>query len=124
MTLASLFLCAAGQDRNRNPNPALLHLELSARRNSRQMIEIDGKVINAGEQRLKNIVLVYHFVAPDGKVVSTRKGALEVPVLDPGGEAEVMLETPDVARAVEIRVGAERGGTQLDVKKGAVVPIE
>lgn len=88
------------------------------------MIEIDGKVLNAGQQRLKKIVLIYQFVAPDGKVVSTRKGPLEVPVLEPGDETEVMLETPDVARAVEVRVGAERDGIQLDVKKGAVVPIE
>lgn len=88
------------------------------------MIEIDGKARNAGEQRLKQVVLIYQFVAPDGKVVSTRKGALDTPLLEPGDEAEVLLETPDVARAVEIRVGAERGGAHLEVKKGAVIPIE
>jgi hypothetical protein len=88
------------------------------------MIEIDGKVLNSGHDTLKKLVLVYKFVAPDGKVVSTRKGALETRALPPGEETEVMLETPDVARAVEIRVEAERGGTYLNVRKGATVPIE
>lgn len=123
MTLASLFLCFGQQDRNRNPNPTYIEAQVSARRNSRQMIEIDGKVVNSGKQTVKKVQLTFVFIAPDGKVVAKRKAPLDAPVLEPGDEAEVLLETPDVARAVELRVEAERDGTFLEVKKGTV-PIE
>jgi hypothetical protein len=124
MTLASLFLCFAQQDRNRNPNPACIDVEIAARRNSRGMVEIDGKVRNSGKQTVRKVKLSFLFVAPDGKVVSKRQAELETPVLAPGDEAEVLLETPDVARAVELRVEADRDGAFLEVRKGATVPIE
>lgn len=120
--LASLLLCGAQQ--NRNPRPTLLEVELSARRNDKKGIEIDGKARNVGVHPLKKVVLVYLFVAPDGKVVSKRKAPLETGVLEPGEQSEFLLETPDVARAVWIKVEAQRDGVGLDVKQGAPFPIE
>lgn len=122
VALASLFLCDAQV--NRNPRSTAVEVELSARRNSQKRIEIDCRVRNAGETSIRKVVLFYIFVSPDGKVVSRREGALDTPTLEPGDETEVSLETPEVARAVEIRVEAQQAGMSLNVKKGGPFPIE
>jgi hypothetical protein len=115
-------LLCRGQN-NRNPNPAIVEVRFTAQRNSQRRIEIDGTVRNTGKQQLRKLTLVYLFVSPEGHIVAKREAAVENPPVDPGDEVEFGLETPDVPRAVELRVAAERGGIQIEVQ-GGPFPIE
>ncbi len=121
--LAFLFLCV-GQEK-RKPRPAELELvEFKALRNESKVL-IDGKLRNTGDATARNVVLIFQFVAPDNKVVATRKADIEPEEIEPGDDATFMLETPFPARAVAIRMETyDRNERWINLAKNGPYPIE
>jgi hypothetical protein len=111
MTRAGVFLFLIGalampaQQRRRAPNS---EIELSGFRAERSVsrIHLDGTIRNTGTSAIDKLLIVFYFVSPDKKVVSTRTAPLEVKRLEPGEDASFMLETAYPPRASEIRLEA------------------
>lgn len=121
--LASLFLCF-GQEKRKQGPPELTVSEFRARR-SVDRINIDGRVENTGDAPARKLQLIFHFISPDEKVVSTQRGPLDDPLLEPGEEAEFTLEVRAPARAVYIRLECEDGSSRhVEVRNAGPFTIE
>ncbi|HWR49484.1 MAG TPA: hypothetical protein VN428_00145 [Bryobacteraceae bacterium] len=104
--------------------PELEVLAFGARRRS-GVLEIDGRVRNCGERTLEKVLLIFHVVSPDGKVVTTQKGQLDPAVLEPGEESGFEWQARDHARAVTVMIGAtNRGEDELVLLKPGPYPID
>jgi hypothetical protein len=107
--LISLWLIAAlllsAQERRRAPSSEVEVLGFRAER-SVSRIHLDGTVRNTGSAAIDKPLMIFYFVSPDKKVVATRNAPLEVKRLEPGEDAQFMLETAYPVRASEIRLEA------------------
>jgi hypothetical protein len=121
--LASLFLCFAQEKRKQGP-PEVTVKEFHARRNA-DLIQIDGRVENSGQSPGRKLQLIFHFISPDEKTVSTQRGPLDNKLLEPGDETEFTLEVRAPARAVYIRLECQADGERyIEVKNGGPFTIE
>lgn len=122
LTLASLCFPAA---EGRKQAPFQVEItEITARRVERQIL-VDGRVRNSSGRPLESVVLLFDFLSPEARVVTTRKGALEEALLEDGQEAAFHFRMPDAVRAVWFRVRAQaRGGREPEVRNGGPFPIE
>lgn len=106
---AFLYLAATlalpAQDKRRAPGAEVELLGFRAER-SVSRINLDGTLRNTGSTAIDKLQIIFYFVSPDKKVVSTRSAPLEVKRLEPGEDAQFMLETAYPARASEIRLEA------------------
>jgi hypothetical protein len=122
--LVVLPLVDAAQERKKLKPAELEMVEFRARR-SAEMIHIDGKVKNVGDQTARGVVLIFYFLAPGGVNLTTKKGPLEVDDVEPGEIAEFLLETPHPPRSVRVRVEAEdRSVRDIKLQNGGPHPIE
>jgi hypothetical protein len=126
LALSLASLCFATAD-GRKQQPSVLRLELAevtARRVENQIL-VDGRVRNGSGRPLQAVVLVFDFLSPDSRVVTSRKGALEDEVLEDGQETSFHFRMPDAVRAVWFRVRAQvRGGREPEVQNPGPFPIE
>lgn len=116
---------AADKKRNQPPKPAEIEIvEITARRGEGR-VSLDGRVKNSGERPAPGVVLFFDFMAPGRQVITTKRGNLEIEVLEPGEEAEFHVYAPEPPRAVEIRVQAQDSGERdLKILKPGPYPIE
>lgn len=123
ITLASLFLCVA-QDQRKQKGALLNVVECKAVRREDSIL-LDAKLRNDGEESIKNVVLTIYFVGPGKKVVATRKTDIDATDIEPGGEAEISLETPFPARAIALRFETRtRMERWIELKNDGPFPIE
>ncbi|WP_321475837.1 hypothetical protein [uncultured Paludibaculum sp.] len=123
ITLASLFLCVA-QDQRKQKGALLNVVEFKAARRE-DTILLDGKFKNDGENAIRNAVLVIHFMGPGKQVVATRKADLDATDIEPGEETEISLETPFPARAISIRLECQtRLERWIELTRNGPFPIE
>ena len=121
------FLCvlAAAPQAKKKPKPAELEIvEIHAVRNG-EKVQIDGRVRNTGDIRAQEVQLIFYFVAPDKKTVSTRRGPLESPDIQPGEQAVFTLESPAPVRAAFVRLEAVAKGERfLKLSNDGPFPVE
>jgi len=123
IALASLFLCL-GQEKRKQKPAQLEMIEFKAIRDQNKIL-IDGKVRNTGDLAAKDVILFFQFVSPDKKVVATRQADLEPREIEPGEDADFLLETPFPARAVFIRMETyDRQERWINLAKSGPYPIE
>lgn len=123
ITLASLFLCVA-QDQRKQKGACLNVVEFKAARKEDSIL-LDGKFRNDGETAIQYAVLVLYFVGPDKQVVATRKTDLDATDIQPGEETEISLETPFPARAVAVRIDCQtRLERWIELTRHGPFPIE
>src|SRR5258705_10616078 len=104
--------------------PDIEILEASAHRGEVTIL-IDGRIRNSGEKAIKELTLLFHFMAPGKQVVTTQKGKIEEPILGPGEEAAFHMELNGPPRSVEFQIDAADGvGRELRVGMGGQFPIE
>src|SRR5437867_1056180 len=104
--------------------PDLEVVEASAHRGETK-ISIDGRVRNSGEKPLKKLMLIFDFMAPGRRVITTQKGPLDEELLERGAEAAFHMELNDPPRSVEFQINAADGsGRELRVAKPGPFPIE
>ena len=120
-----LALVGAPAGAQKKPKPPDIEiLEASAHRGERT-ISLDGRIRNSGERPIKELTLLFHFMAPGRKVVTTQKAQIEEPLLEPGQEAAFHVELNGPPRAVEFQLDAADGsGRELRVGKPGPFPIE
>jgi hypothetical protein len=124
LSLASLCCAAAEGRKQHTPVLRLEITEVTARRVENQIV-VDGRVRNDSRRPLQAVVLVFDFLSPDSRVVTTRRGALEDEVLEDGQEASFHFRMPDAVRAVWFRVRAQvRGGREPEVRNPGPFPVE
>ena len=80
--MLALAGASAGADKKPKP-PDIEVLEASAHRGEAR-ISVDGRVRNSGEKPIKELTLLFHFMAPGKQVVTTQKGRIEEEVLGGG----------------------------------------
>lgn len=107
-----LALPLLGVSQEKKKPAELVLLELHARRNV-DMIHIDGRVKNVGGRAAQGVTMIIHFMAPGGATISTLKGPLEVADVEPGEEAQFLLEAPDPPRSVRVKVELEDSGGRV-----------
>ncbi|MCC7153484.1 MAG: hypothetical protein IT161_02855 [Bryobacterales bacterium] len=118
----SLFLCAAQEKRKSKVEVAVVEMKVQ-RLESR--VAIEGKVRNDGEQTIKGLLLVIYFDGPDGEPITTLKGPIESPVLEPDEESDFRLEAAAPARAVVIRLdGQDKSGRDIKITNIGPYAIE
>ncbi|MEO8128646.1 MAG: hypothetical protein ABJF23_25105 [Bryobacteraceae bacterium] len=107
----ALPVAAFGQKKGKaGKQPEVELLEAAAHRQE-GIISIDARVKNCGEKPIKSLQIIIDFVAPDHKqVITTKRGAIEAEVLEPGEEADFHARIEDPSRATEFRINFEDGG--------------
>ena len=111
--LLALPLTALGQKKGKGGKPPEVELLEAAAHRQEGIISIDARVKNCGEKPIKGLQILIDFVAPDHKqVITTKRGAIEAEVLDPGEEADFHARIEDPSRATEFRINFEDGGAK------------
>ena len=87
-------------------------------------ITLDGEVRNTGTRPLNKLVLVFDLLDADRKTISRRRGPVDEAVLNPGDTSAFHFYLPDHARAVEIGIGVEHRGLEMDIIKPGPYPID
>ncbi len=124
LLLLSAPLLSVGQPRRKESNVLRLEVvEVKAAREAGR-ITLDGEVRNTGNRPLTKVVLVFDLLDADRKTISRRRGPIDEAVLDPGDSSAFHFYVPEQARAVEVRVGAEQRGLEMEVAKPGPFPIE
>jgi hypothetical protein len=110
-------------EKKRKP-PEVQILEASAHRGESN-ISVDGRLRNSGEKPIKELTLLFDFMAPGRQVITTQKGAIDEEVLEPGAEAAFHMELNAPPRSVEFQINAEDGsGRDLRVANPGPFTIE
>src|SRR6185436_16486510 len=78
--ILALAAAPAGAQKKVKP-PDVEVLEASAHRGERTIL-VDGRIRNTGEKAIKELTLLFHFMAPGRQVVTTQKGQIEEPLLE------------------------------------------
>ena len=119
----ALAVTSTAADRKKKA-PDVEVLEASAHRGESK-ISIDGRVRNSGEKPIKQLTLLFDFMAPGRQVVTTQKAAIDEERLEPGKEAAFHMELNDPPRSVEFQINAADGsGRELRIAKAGPFPIE
>lgn len=104
--------------------PEVEILEASAHRGESD-ISVDGRLRNSGEKPIKELTLLFDFMAPGRQVITTQKGTIDEEVLEPGKEAVFHMELNAPPRSVEFQINAQDGsGRDLRVAKAGPFTIE
>ena len=122
VTLCSLFLCVAQEKRKQKTEIVIVEMRVQ-RLESR--VTVEGKVRNDGEQAVKGLLLIVYFTGPDREPITTLKGPIESPILEPGDEADFRLEASAPARAVAVTFdGEDKGKRDIKITNIGPYPIE
>src|SRR5438093_423894 len=79
----------------------------------------------SGEKPIKQLTLLFDFMAPGRQVITTQKAAIDEERLEPGKEAVFHMELNDPPRSVEFQINAADGsGRELRIAKAGPFPIE
>lgn len=105
--LLALVVFAWGQKSEKKGKLLAIEVvETSARRMTDGTIHLDGRVVNTGDRPIEGLVILFDFIAPEGRVISTKKFATDDEVLDLGHETAFQAKLADHVRAVRYRIGA------------------
>ena len=123
--LLTCWFLSAGDRKPKTPSPHVEVVEFAVKRTTEGTVEIDGRVRNASEKRLRNLVMIFKALAPGDEVVTTQRGTIVPEILEPEEEAEFHWRMRDPARAVALRVEAQaRDERVLVVDKPGPYTIE
>ncbi|MDX2154245.1 MAG: FxLYD domain-containing protein [Bryobacteraceae bacterium] len=103
--LLGTLLCFAQDKRKGGKPPDVTVVEASAHRTG-EKIAIEGRVRNTSPKPLKKLMLLFELLESNGKVIATKQGEIDEPLLDADGEAAFHVEATDEARAVHFRIQA------------------
>ena len=121
--VVALAVTSIAAEKKRKP-PDIEVLEASGRRGESK-VSVDGRVRNTGEKPIKELTLLFDFMAPGRQVVTTQKAAIDEEILEPGKEAAFHMELNAPPRSVEFQINATDGsGRELRVAKPGPFPIE
>ena len=123
ITVLALLPFPSAAEKRRKP-PDLEVIEAAAHR-TEDKISVEGRVRNSGEKPIKELTLLFNFLAPGKESIATEKGAIDEAVLAPGEEASFHMEANAPPRAVQFQVDAQDGsGRELRVSKAGPFSIE
>src|SRR5713101_8036915 len=99
----SLFaVLAFGQKKGKEAKPPEVELLEATAHRQEGNVTVDARVKNVGEKPIKALNIIVDFLAPDHKqVITTKRGAIQEPTLDPGEEAEFHAQIENASRATE-----------------------
>jgi hypothetical protein len=104
--------------------PDVRVLDASARHDGSK-ISVDGRLRNSGDKPIKQLMLLFDFMAPGKLVITTQKGPIDEELLEPGKEAAFHMELNSPPRAVEFQINATDGsGRDLRVANSGPFSIE
>jgi hypothetical protein len=104
--------------------PDLEVLEATGHRTEDKVL-VDGRVRNSGEKPIKELTLLFNFLAPGNDAIATEKGAIDQDLLAPGDEASFHMEAKAPPRAVQFQIEAQDGsGRELRLAKAGPFTIE
>ena len=119
----ALAVVSTAAERKKKP-PDVEVVEASAHRGEIK-VSVDGRIRNSGEKPIKQLMLVFDFMAPGRQVITTQKAPIDEELLDPGKEAVFHMELNAPPRSVEFQINASDGaGRELRVAKSGPFPIE
>ncbi len=119
----ALVILPVGAQKKRKP-PDLEVLEAVAHRGE-DKVSVDGRVRNSGEKPIKELTLLFNFLAPGKAAIATEKGAIDDEILEPGKESAFHMEANAPPRAVQFQIDAQDGsGRELRVAKSGPFTIE
>lgn len=121
--LLGSLLSPAAEKRKQPKRPELEVVEASAHRTESD-VALDGTVLNSCEKTLHGVVLLFDFLAANGKVIATKKIALDKETLEPGDSGDFHVRVVDPVRAVQFRINSVDGQERdLRVAKNGPFPI-
>lgn len=120
VALVFASVCAAADKKKQD----IQVVETKVRRDNGQFT-VDGRVRAVGEKPIRQLVVIFDFLSPEGAVVSSEKTGIEDELLKPGQEASYHAVTRDLVRAVRYRIRAAGAGDRvLRVYNGGPYTIE
>jgi len=122
LILALAVIPTSAQKKHKPPD--LEVLEATAHRGE-DKVSVDGRVRNSGEKPIKELTLLFNFLAPRKEAIATEKGAIDEELLEPGNVASFHMEANAPPRAVQFEIDAQDGsGRELRVANAGPFTIE
>jgi predicted NBD/HSP70 family sugar kinase len=119
-----LSLCAPATGQRKKKPADVEVMETRARRDQGK-ITLDGRVRFTGERPARGLVIVFDFLSPEHKVVTSQKTQVADDVVRAGQEASYQTVLVDPVRAVSYQVRAsDTGERDLRVANPGPYPIE
>lgn len=97
----------AAAEKKKVPKPPEVEVTEAMAQRQEGRISIDVRLRNCGEKPIRKLVLLFDFLDPANKVVSTKKGGIEQEILAPGDDVEFHGQVEDNSRAVAIHARFE-----------------
>ena len=124
LTAVILSLCASATGQRKKKAADVEVIETKARREDAK-ITLDGRVRFTGERPSHGLVIVFDFLSPEHKVVTSQKTQVADDVVRAGQEASYQTVLVDPVRAVSYQVRAsDTGERDLRVANPGPYPIE
>jgi hypothetical protein len=122
LVIALAVIPVAAQKKHKPPD--LEVLEATAHRGE-DKISVDGRVRNSGEKPIKELTLLFNFLATRNEAIATERGAIDEELLEPGTVAAFHMEANAPPRAVQFEIVAQDGsGRELRVSNAGPFTIE
>jgi hypothetical protein len=119
-----VILALAGASIAAEKKPDVEVREVSAHRVD-TLISIDGRIRNTGAKPLKELILLFNFLAPGKVPITTQKIQIDEDLLERGQEVPFHVELNAPPRSVELTIDAmESAGRELRVGKPGPYPID
>ena len=119
-----LSLCASVTGQRKKKAADVEVIETKARREDAK-ITLDGRVRFTGERPTRGLVIIFDFLSPEHKVVTSQKTQVADDVVRAGQEASYQTVLVDPVRAVSYQVRAsDTGERDLRVANPGPYPIE
>jgi hypothetical protein len=110
LAVAAFLPLAFAQKRKEGKPPEIELIDPVVRRQG-ELIIIDGKVKNVSDKPVKELAIFFDFLFQE-KVITTKRGGIDDPVLEPGDEAEFHAQIEAPPRATHYQVHFEDGGSK------------
>jgi hypothetical protein len=125
LILALASLCFPAQKKGKSPRPAEVEVLAAAAYRSEGVVQLDGRIRNAGERPMTKLNLFFDFFGTSNEPITTKRTEVDPEEIAPGDEAEFRVEVGDPVRAVRFQIRAEEGeGRDLKVIKPGPYVIE
>jgi hypothetical protein len=104
--VAGAFAPADAQ-KKKTPKPPDVEVTEAMAQRQEGRVSIDVRLRNCSPKPIRKLVLLFDFLDPGNKVVSTKKGEIDQEILAPGEDVEFHGQVEDNSRAVAIRARFE-----------------
>ena len=125
LLLLSVLLHGADRKKDKGYKGPEVEIVLAKAYRTEGLINVDARIKNCGVRPIRQLTVLFDFMAPGKFVITTQKMGADQEILEPGDEVMLRGQLNDPVRAVQFKVQAvDVDDRDLRVSKAGPYPIE